>query len=304
MDASALAINEQRFASNIKNVLSTEEFGHVAEGNVAEFLKFLPGITIDYTGGNARDISINGVPAANVPVTLDGFSVASAGVGDTNTGRAVAIRHDVDQQPLPHRGRVLAHPRVARLRPRRLREHGPAQRLRARPARLNTSVFVVMRSTEHDFDKTPGPRTTPSRKVDPGFDFSYVAPLNKRFGFTLSGGTSTNFSPEPLTQTTWRGTSAATNGNAFPHTTPDAPYLTSYLTATAPRSPRATPSALTLDFKLSRNDRLSLGYQFSYFHLYASNQGLTFAINRVQPGAFSVASTRSAPARPSCSSPT
>ncbi|MBM3843173.1 MAG: hypothetical protein FJ397_07925, partial [Verrucomicrobia bacterium] len=61
MDASALAINEQRFASNIKNVLSTEEFGNVAEGNVAEFLKFLPGVTIDYTGGNAREISINGV---------------------------------------------------------------------------------------------------------------------------------------------------------------------------------------------------------------------------------------------------
>ena len=49
MDASALAINEQRFSSNIKNVLSTEEFGNVSEGNVAEFLKFLPGVTIDYT---------------------------------------------------------------------------------------------------------------------------------------------------------------------------------------------------------------------------------------------------------------
>ena len=78
MDASALAINEQRFSSNIKNVLSTEEFGNVSEGNVAEFLKFLPGVTIDYTGGNARDISINGVPSDNVPVTLDGFSIASA----------------------------------------------------------------------------------------------------------------------------------------------------------------------------------------------------------------------------------
>src|SRR5688500_3676128 len=47
MDAAALAINEQRFASNIKNVVSTDEFGNVAEGNVAEFLKFLPGVTID-----------------------------------------------------------------------------------------------------------------------------------------------------------------------------------------------------------------------------------------------------------------
>ena len=88
MDAAALAINEQRFASNIKNVLSTDEFGNVSEGNAAEFLKFLPGVTIDYTGGNARDISINGVPSDNVPVTLDGFGIASA--PGNATGRSVA----------------------------------------------------------------------------------------------------------------------------------------------------------------------------------------------------------------------
>jgi hypothetical protein len=62
MDAAAFAINEQRFASAIKNVVSTDEFGNVAEGNAAEFIKFMPGVTIDYTGGNARDISSTACP--------------------------------------------------------------------------------------------------------------------------------------------------------------------------------------------------------------------------------------------------
>lgn len=62
----------------MKNVVATDEFGDIAEGNVAEFLKFMPGVNIDYAGGNARDISLNGVPATNVPVTLDGFGLASA----------------------------------------------------------------------------------------------------------------------------------------------------------------------------------------------------------------------------------
>ena len=44
--------------------------------------------TIDYTGGNARDISINGVPSDNVPVTLDGFGIASA--PGNASGRSVA----------------------------------------------------------------------------------------------------------------------------------------------------------------------------------------------------------------------
>ena len=100
MDAAALAINEQRFASNIKNVVSTDEFGSVAEGNVAEFLKFMPGITIDYTGGNARDVSINGVPSAYVPITVDGFNVASA------AGRATARNVQADMVSINNLSRI------------------------------------------------------------------------------------------------------------------------------------------------------------------------------------------------------
>ncbi|MBI5694101.1 MAG: TonB-dependent receptor [Verrucomicrobia bacterium] len=295
MAASALAINEQRFAPNIKNVLSTDEFGFVAEGNAADFLKFLPGITIESSGGNSRDVSINGVPSANVPITLDGFSVASAGVGNTNTGRAVAMdmmsvnnlsRMEVEYSPTPESpGAALAG--LVNMVPRSAFE-------RARPS-LNTSVFLVMRGSEHDLHRTPGPRLTPSRKVDPGFDFTYVAPLSRNFGFTLSGGTSTNFSPEPLTQMTWRGVSAATNGAAYPHTTPDRPYLTGWDYRDGTKVTTRNALGLTLDFRLSRNDRLSLGYQYSYFHLYASQHTLGFAITRVLPGDFSVATTRSAP---------
>ena len=70
MTAAALAVNEQRFASNIKSVVSADEFGAVADGNVAEFMKFLPGVTIDYVGGDAREVSINGVPSdRNSPVS-------------------------------------------------------------------------------------------------------------------------------------------------------------------------------------------------------------------------------------------
>ncbi len=294
MAASAIAINEQRFAPNIKTVLSTDEFGFVAEGNAADFLKFLPGITIENSGGNARDVSINGVPSANVPITLDGFGVASAGVGDTNTGRAVAMdmmsvnnlaRIEVEYSPTPEsQGAALAG--TVNMVPRSAFE-------RAKPV-LNVSSFMVMRSTEPDFKKTSGPRISPSRKVDPGFEFSYVAPVNKRFGFTLSGGTSTNFSPEPLSQTTWRGLSAATNAN-FPETTADRPYLTSYLYRDGTKVTTRNSLGASVDLKLTRNDRVTFGYQYSYFHLYASNQGLTFAMNRVLPGDFSLLSTRSAP---------
>ena len=65
MNAAALAINEQRFATNIKSVISTDSFGEIAEGNVGDFAKFLPGVTIDYGGGGARGISVGGVPTSS-----------------------------------------------------------------------------------------------------------------------------------------------------------------------------------------------------------------------------------------------
>lgn len=90
MEGAAIAINEQRFASSIVNVVSAEEFGTIVDGSVGEFMKFLPGIVSDYTGGDARRFSINGVPAANVPITIGGFDLASAS-GTTDTGRAVEL---------------------------------------------------------------------------------------------------------------------------------------------------------------------------------------------------------------------
>jgi iron complex outermembrane recepter protein len=292
MDAAALAINEQRFAPNIKNVVSTEEFGNVAEGNVAEFLKFLPGVTIDYTGGNARDISLNGVPSDNVPVTVDGFSVAAAANGGTN--RAVQSdmisinnlsRIEVSFSPTPEaQGSALAG--SVNMVPRSSFE-------RAKPV-FNASAYLLMRDNARDFHKVPGPKPSKTRNVHPGFDFSYVAPVNKRFGFTLSGGVSTNYSPQDNIQMTWRGAGAVTNGAAFPHTTPDQPYLSQFLIQDAPKVTTRRSVGATIDYKLTANDRVTFGFQYSSFDGRFIVSNVTFNVGRVLPGDFTTFSTRGA----------
>jgi iron complex outermembrane receptor protein len=73
----AIAINEKRFAADIRNVIAADEFGPMADGNVGEILKTIPGFAIDYVGGAAMSISLHGVPAAYVPVTMNGFPLAS-----------------------------------------------------------------------------------------------------------------------------------------------------------------------------------------------------------------------------------
>lgn len=291
MEASAIAINEQRFAPNIKSVLSTDEFGFVAEGNVGEFLKFLPGVTVEYVGGFASKVSINGVPPDNVPVTVDGFSIASSG-DNANTGRAVAVdlislnnlsRLEVSFSPTPESpGSALAG--SVNMVPRSAFE-------RARPV-FNGTAYVMMRDNDRHWARTPGPRANPSRKVHPGFDFSAVVPVSKQFGFSLSGGQATQYSEESMSQNTWRGTGVATNGAAFPNTTPDKPYLTNYLVADRPKDSKRTSFGATLDFRLTAADRLSLAFVYGVFDDNNSNRSLTFNITRVLPGNFSPTMTQ------------
>ncbi|MBI5768671.1 MAG: carboxypeptidase regulatory-like domain-containing protein [Verrucomicrobia bacterium] len=292
MDGAAIAINEQRFAPNTRTVASTDEYGNVAEGNPAEFLKFLPGVTIDYTGGNARDISINGVPSDNVPVTVDGFNVATA--ANRGTGRAVQSdmisinglsRIEVSYSPTPEsQGSALAG--SVNMVPRSAFE-------RSRPV-LNWSTYLLMRDNARDFSPVPGPRPSATRNVHPGFDFNYIAPLSKFLGVTLSAGYSTNYSPQDQMTNTWRGAQAATNGVAFPHTTPDQPYLSTLVVQDAPKVTTRRSVGASLDLKITPRDRLTFGFQYSSFDGRFVVANLTMNVNRVAVGDFSTTSTRGA----------
>jgi iron complex outermembrane receptor protein len=284
MGAAALAINEQRFAPNIKNVLSADEFGGVAEGNVVEFIKFLPGVTVDYNGGNARTVSINGAPSANVPVTIDGFSLASTESGGTSREVAldfVSINNaafiEVSFSPTPEsQGAALAG--SVNLVPR-------SSFGRSRPV-YQGSVYLMMRDNDRHFNRTPGPLQGSSRKVHPGFDFSAIVPVNKRFGFTLSGGSSTQYSMQSMSSAQWRGASVVTNGGTFPDTTPDRPYLSQYLVRDGAKTTTRHSFGVTIDYKFAAHDRITFSYQVSTFAMLGMNRSLTFNVNRVLPGQF------------------
>jgi TonB-dependent receptor len=292
MDGAAFAINEQRFASSIKTVVSTDDFGNVAEGNAAEFIKFLPGINIDYTGGNARDISINGVPSDYVPVTVDGFNVAAAAGRETNRqvqSDMISInnlsRIEVHYSPTPEsQGSALSG--SVNMVPRSAFE-------RVRPV-FNASVYLLMRDNARDFQKVPGPKPSPTRNVHPGFDFSYVAPVNKHFGYTLSAGISTNYSPQDNSQLTWRGTGEVTNGNAFPHTPFGQPYLSSYRVQDAPKVTTRRSIGASVDYRFTARDRVTLGFQYSSFDGRFVVQNVVFNPLRVLPGDFSPTLTHGA----------
>jgi iron complex outermembrane receptor protein len=290
MDGAAIAINEQRFAPNVVNVVSADEFGVVPDGNIGEFLKMLPGITMDYRGGDPREISMNGVPSGYVPVTIGGFNLASSEVSGTGRNvelNAVSInnlsRIEAVYSPTPESpGSALAG--SVNLVPRSAFE-------RARPV-FNGSVYLAARDSSIEWGRTKGPAKEPTFKIRPGFEFSWVVPVNKRFGFTVSGGASTQYVEGPLAGLTWRGSASATNGTTLPDTTPDRPYLTDFRVRIESKIADRSSFAATADYKLGPATRVAFSFQYGTFHTDFNQRTLTFLVNRVLPGNFSTRFTR------------
>ena len=289
MDANALAINEQRFAKNITNVVSADEFGTIADGSVGEFMKFLPGITSDYTGGDARRFSISGVPAGNVPISMGGFDMASA--SGAGTSRAVELdqvsinsvsRVEINRSPTPEQpGSALAG--SVNFVPRSAFE-------RNKPV-YTYSVQWLMKDAERSFlHESPGPGWgEKGYKIHPGFDVSAVVPVNKNFGFTFSAGYSMQYTPQSNQATQWRGAAVATTvaanlNTGYPATTPDKPYLTNYSWRDSGKDTTRYSFATTVDYRLGRNDRLSFGFSYAYLREHFATRTQNIIINRVAPG--------------------
>ncbi|MBI4626852.1 MAG: carboxypeptidase regulatory-like domain-containing protein, partial [Verrucomicrobia bacterium] len=80
-DQASIAINEQRFAPNIKNIVAVGDVSEQPDGNIGEFLKFMPGVAVAGGGSVPANIYIRGFPPNTTTFTVDGATIASTGFG-------------------------------------------------------------------------------------------------------------------------------------------------------------------------------------------------------------------------------
>lgn len=256
-EGEALATNEQRFAPNIKNVVATDAYGDVIEGNVAEFMKNLPGISVDYSDVMPLAVSVRGFDPNMTNVTFDGAMLANAS-RDATTRQfdfmQVSInnisRVEVTKVPRPQdvasgiSGSVNMVSKSAF-------DRGKAQ--------LNYRVFLSASSDGMMIKKQPFPYDTWERRVNPGFDFDYTMPITKDFGLVLTALHSKAWNEQNYTTNTWNGTAAGTGA------TPAKPFLQSHQLIDAPKWYERNSIGLHADWRVTPNSVLSLGLQATYY---------------------------------------
>ncbi|MFT3998221.1 MAG: carboxypeptidase regulatory-like domain-containing protein, partial [Asticcacaulis sp.] len=97
-DGDAKAIMSQRESMDIKNSLSSESFGDIAEGNVGEFIKLMPGVDTNGEGDDTvRYVRLRGLPSEYTSVTVNGVSMAAA---DANDGSSTSRSFSFEQVSL------------------------------------------------------------------------------------------------------------------------------------------------------------------------------------------------------------
>lgn len=262
MAASDVAVNEQRYASGITNIVSTDSFADIADGNVGEFAKYLPGVTLNRSGSDGLNISIGGVPPSGTPVLLDGNGIASA--ASSNTDRTVEFeniavggmsRVEVSRSPTPD-APANAIGGSVNLVSRSAFE-------RSRPF-YSFKTYLSFRGDDFSLSKEPGPFQHAAYPLEPNLELSAIVPVTRRFGFTLSGLVARTRNNGPGVVLDWVPTVAGQSAN-FPATTPDNPYLVRYRLQERPKITLRNSFSASADWRVTPTDVLTVGFQYSYF---------------------------------------
>jgi len=265
MSDADMATNEQRFAANMKTVLAADTFGDQTENNVAEFLKFMPALSVGYEEDHANSVSIRGLPAHTTIVTSNGNPIASAAQGWSDNSRAVDFEHlsindvarvEINKSLLPDMPAEGIGGTINLIMKSAFERSRPEFRYRA---------FLHANSTAMKFGKTPGPGREETYKIRPGFDFTYIVPLSRNFGFTVGATHSDKYVPWHLSTTTW-------NLNPDPVTREETPFVASISAQDVPKQISRTSGRISADWRIARHDVLNFGYSHAYYEEWGMNR--------------------------------
>ena len=270
-DGNAKAIMQQRNSMDITNSVATDVFGEIAEGNIAEFLKHMPGVDIYQLDGNIRNVRLRGLGAEYTGVTVDGVGVAAADASSGSAGDARAL--SFEQVSLTS----IESIEISKTISADVDASAPAGTINLKTKRAfdrtgrriswqtNLSAF----SEDFSLSRTLSPDEARKRRILPGGSLEYSDIfLNRRLGIVVNLSQANNFSMITQNSTTY---------NFVPTATDPRPAVISAMTFNrGSRLYDRFSATFTADFKATPQLIFSLGLMYNYFDQWSPRSNITF----------------------------
>jgi hypothetical protein len=273
-EGQAKQIMNQRNSMSLGTSVSSDLFGDVTEGNVGEFLKYLPGVEMETVEADTRGPRLGGMNPEYAGVSVDGMKSASAdgfGVyGATTNGSAGSATRSFSFEQVSINS--IESIEISRVTPADL--DGDAisgsinmkmkRAFETKGRRLTWALSGGFNSEEMTLKRTAGPDDSHGRKVRPTASLNYSESfLNGRLGVLLGISESNLYNEQQRVQNAY-GTGTGTSAGQ--------PVVTSVIFKDGPKWTERQTFTSTIDFKATNALILSLSASFNGYEMFAYNR--------------------------------
>jgi iron complex outermembrane recepter protein len=182
-EGNAKAIMNQRNSMTVGRAVSSDIFGEVTEGNVGEFLKYLPGVDLEYVEADTRGPRIGGMDSEYVGVSIDGMKLATAdafiqyGSTENSSGGAAARSFGFEQVSI----NSIESIEINRVASAAMDADAPAGNINlktkrafdSRGRRISWNASTTLNSEEFHLHKSVGPNDGYGYKFRPNYSLNY-----------------------------------------------------------------------------------------------------------------------------------
>ncbi len=277
-EGNAKALMEQRNSMNIAKIVTSDVFGDVSEGNVGEFLKYLPGVDVEYVEPDTRGPRLRGLDPQYTGVTIDGMRPGSAdayqqfaagGSGNRSFGFEQASINSIesievnfttsaDQEANSPAGTI--NMKTKRAFDRKARS-------------FNWQLNAMVNSEDMTLSRTAGPDDRYHRKIRPGglLELGDVF-MGGRLGVLFSASESNMYAQQHRINSVYNSTPTSTD--------PRPAVLTSLAFSDGPKFTERSSMTLTADFKATPRLYLGLTAVYNYYDAITTTRIITFNATR------------------------
>jgi iron complex outermembrane recepter protein len=290
VEGNAAAVNEMKKSDSFVTAISADTLGIVPEGNIGEFLRYVPGLQVNFVNADASTVSMRGQDPEATQFTFDGQIPAAAGTpprSSTGSSDASSRAFEFSQATIANIETI----EVFKAPPPWMSPstggvvNAVTKNAFAQKGRRFTTSLTMSANSEMLRWQIAGPGERTTERIKPGGSLNYSeAFLNNTLGITLNYFESNVINPSHNYGMTYSAFTAGTAAN--PVTNDTRMNVNTFTLVDGPQVKNRRTLGINADYKLGAHTVLRL--RTSYNTYLSQNRSHTF---RVRPGTVDPAST-------------